>query len=40
MTAFRIDPIAENTWLVIDGEAIDRSVIYGQVHRNLLSILT
>jgi len=40
VTAFRIDPIAENTWLVIDGEAIDRSVIYGQVHRNLLSILT
>ncbi|KAI8102529.1 hypothetical protein M9435_006127 [Picochlorum sp. BPE23] len=38
--AFRINPVAENTWLVIDGEVIDRSVIYGEVHRNLLSILT
>lgn len=37
--AFRIDPIAENTWLVIDGEAIERAPIYGEIHPQLLCIL-
>lgn len=37
--AFRIDPIANNTWLVVDGEALERSVIYGEIHTKLLRIL-
>ena len=37
--AFKIDPIAEDTWLVIDGEAIERAPVYGEVHPNLLSIV-
>jgi sphingosine kinase len=37
--AFKIDPIANNTWLVVDGEALERSVIYGEVHTKLLRIL-
>jgi sphingosine kinase len=39
IVAFRVDPIAADTWLVIDGEAIDRSTIYGEVHPNLLRVL-
>lgn len=37
--AFRIDPVAENTWLVIDGEAIERAPVYGEVHHGLISIV-
>ena len=39
ISAFRIDPIAENTWLVIDGEAIERAPVYGEVHPKLLSVM-
>lgn len=37
--AFRIEPIAEDTWLVVDGEAIERATIYGEIHPELIRIL-
>lgn len=37
--SFRVDPIAEDTWLVVDGEAIERATIYGEVHKGLVQRL-
>lgn len=39
VSAFRVEPLATNTWLVVDGEAIDMHTIYGEVHPGLCRIL-
>ena len=39
ITAFAVRPIAEDSWLVVDGEAIERSTIFGEVHRGLVTRL-
>ena len=36
ITAFAVRPVAEDSWLVVDGEAIDCSPIFGEVHRGLV----
>ncbi len=36
VTAFRMDPVAEDSWLVVDGEAIERATVYGEVHEGLV----
>ncbi len=36
IAAFRMDPVAEDSWLVVDGEAIERVTVYGEVHEGLV----
>lgn len=36
IAAFRMDPVAEDSWLVVDGEAIERMTVYGELHEGLV----
>ena len=39
VVAFRMEPKSKDTWLVVDGESVDLSVLYGEVHPGLCTIL-
>jgi len=39
VVAFRLQPKSKGTWLVVDGESVDMSVLYGEIHPGLCTIL-
>lgn len=39
VAAFRMEPMAGDTWLVVDGEAIERATLYGELHKGLVNRL-